>query len=314
MIDISQGLFLANKHFPKGPEFISEMIGADLVFLPLGNSTGWCIRRGNKSIITINSNDAPVRQRFTLAHEIAHLILGITPDVNPLGPLSSRRNSEKAINSLASELLLPGNRLLHMVGRAPVDLYVIQKIAQTANVSEIVAARRIADHYEELGLANAGLIEFIDNEFGSNWSKTLEVNPRVASHLMAKTQESSDTLHIIERDTDTLFACVRLAWGTKFSYLLVQVVSKANFIEIPTGEQIRQLEYWLYDGNESFRTSLNGCFGIFKKLAHGMTLEQAVEEFYKKYGPRWKTIGQTKMFEPKGKKYVELRLRLYTNR
>jgi Zn-dependent peptidase ImmA (M78 family) len=63
-------------------------------------------------VIRVNRHDAPVRQRFTVAHEIAHFLLhrdhiggGIRDDVLYRSALSDAREAEA--NRLAADILMP---------------------------------------------------------------------------------------------------------------------------------------------------------------------------------------------------------------
>lgn len=58
-------------------EIIAERLGANVYFEPLPQDQAGFIVKENKdafAIIVINSNDISERQRFTLAHEIGHLV------------------------------------------------------------------------------------------------------------------------------------------------------------------------------------------------------------------------------------------------
>lgn len=64
-------------------------------------------------VIRINRHDPPKRQRFTVAHELAHFLLhrdeignGIEDDVLYRSSLSDRR--EQQANRLAADILMPG--------------------------------------------------------------------------------------------------------------------------------------------------------------------------------------------------------------
>lgn len=64
-------------------------------------------------IIRVNRHDPPKRQRFTVAHELAHFLLhrdeignGIEDDVLYRSSLSDRR--EQQANRLAADILMPG--------------------------------------------------------------------------------------------------------------------------------------------------------------------------------------------------------------
>lgn len=78
---------------------------------PLNGVEGWCIR-GPTTIVRLSQNSSEVRRRFTLAHELAHLVLGTDPDI-ALEPFRSDRLEEREADRLAAECLIPSIRLLY---------------------------------------------------------------------------------------------------------------------------------------------------------------------------------------------------------
>lgn len=103
---------------------------------------------GNGFVIRINRHDPPKRQRFTVAHELAHFLLhrdeigaGIEDDVLYRSNLSDRR--EHQANRLAADILMPDD----LVGEAREEAEeigvgdVVLHLAEIFGVSE--AAMRI---------------------------------------------------------------------------------------------------------------------------------------------------------------------------
>lgn len=77
-----------------------------------GNISGEIKETGNEIVIKINRHDVKYRQRFTLAHEIAHFLLhrqyigdGITDDALFRSKLSTAIEIEA--NNLAADILMP---------------------------------------------------------------------------------------------------------------------------------------------------------------------------------------------------------------
>ena len=75
----------------------------------IGGLTAYARRGGNRvaSVIVVNSSDSGERQRFTLAHELGHLVLAVDADVNP----------EPAAHRFAGAFLMPADVLRMEVGR-----------------------------------------------------------------------------------------------------------------------------------------------------------------------------------------------------
>lgn len=95
--------------------------------------------------IYINGDHAETRQRFTLAHEIAHFILhkdnigdGIADDALYRSGLPSAQ--EAMANKLAADILMPWN-LVNQKIREGVDT--VEKLAQVFNVSTSAMAIRL---------------------------------------------------------------------------------------------------------------------------------------------------------------------------
>lgn len=100
--------------------------------------------------ISVNRHDSARRQRFTVAHEIAHYLLhrdqigsGISDDVLYRSSLSDTREAEA--NKLAAEILLPREQLKREVDRRvglPSD-QLVSELAAKFDVSEVAMKIRL---------------------------------------------------------------------------------------------------------------------------------------------------------------------------
>lgn len=115
MITQSEALDLSNSNFPNGPEAVAERIGATVVHDCLIGCEGWCWQYEDRVVIYINSSATRTRQRFTLAHELAHVLQGTPAGVVKSEPFQSDVREERAADKLASELLLPTDRVISML-------------------------------------------------------------------------------------------------------------------------------------------------------------------------------------------------------
>jgi len=74
------------------------------------------LRKGGHALIAVNSNEPPLRQRFTIAHELGHFFLHPEKDAfvdyrdNKKGVMRTPR--EKHANMFAAALLMPRKTLL----------------------------------------------------------------------------------------------------------------------------------------------------------------------------------------------------------
>jgi Zn-dependent peptidase ImmA (M78 family) len=115
-----------------------------------GDLSGFLYRDSSQTVIGVNTQHAPVRQNFTVAHELAHLILHdqeqlhvdrAFPTVRLRDDKSSQGidDAEKEANLFAAELLMPEQFLKKdLAGRSTLDLYdenYIPQLAQTYGVS-----------------------------------------------------------------------------------------------------------------------------------------------------------------------------------
>jgi Zn-dependent peptidase ImmA (M78 family) len=79
MISVQQATEFARIHFPEATEKLAEHLGVSVRESPMDGCDGWCLTLGDRAIIRLNSNLSSARKRFTLAHELGHLILGVPP-------------------------------------------------------------------------------------------------------------------------------------------------------------------------------------------------------------------------------------------
>lgn len=88
----------------------------------VGNLSGVLIRKhGTTPVIAINAGDSQRRQRFTVAHELGHLVLNHKGDLFVDHTILNRRDSRSSTaldpqeieaNSFAAELLMPADLVL----------------------------------------------------------------------------------------------------------------------------------------------------------------------------------------------------------
>ena len=73
------------------------------------------VRRENKSIasvIVVNRGDWGERQRFTIAHELGHMVLDVTPKID----------AEKAAHRFAGAFLMPAETLRAKIGKYRISI------------------------------------------------------------------------------------------------------------------------------------------------------------------------------------------------
>jgi Zn-dependent peptidase ImmA (M78 family) len=120
---------------PVDVELIAKKLGAEIVYKPLeAELCGMIFNDGKNVVIGINESHPPARKRFTLAHEIGHLVMhshilnGVHVDKTFRQKLYRDGRSkigedriEIDANKFAAELLMPTEFLLKDVKGAFID-------------------------------------------------------------------------------------------------------------------------------------------------------------------------------------------------
>lgn len=131
-----------NGQLPVNPKIIAEAMGIEVKALAAldperrPSESGHYTFRNGEPLITYNVGDAPVRQRFTIAHEIGHHVHGDLDAPRDTSEQFSARSPdprEVAANRFAAALLMPAALVKHMVLEQRVTD--IAKLAGTFGVS-----------------------------------------------------------------------------------------------------------------------------------------------------------------------------------
>ncbi len=106
---------------------------------------GFALADALAPLVFLNAADSKAAQMFTLAHELAHLWLGVSGVSDPEAGQVPERDIERWCNRVAAELLMP----LRFVAEAyhagePIPQQ-IQRLARDFKVSTLVALRRLFD-------------------------------------------------------------------------------------------------------------------------------------------------------------------------
>lgn len=129
--------------------------------LPTGIA-GCCWRDGERVVLWVNGTHAPVRQRFTLAHELGHQRCGHdgTIPVETFTTLGGKATDSREVqaNAFAAELLAPAAGVTAMVHGIEPGLDDVVRVAATYGISTIAALYRLnslglTGRYEELATA-----------------------------------------------------------------------------------------------------------------------------------------------------------------
>lgn len=308
MISADDALALTAMAFPAGPEALAAKLGIRIRESRLDGCDGWCIATSVSTVIRINSALSGVRKRFTLAHELGHLILGIPSTVGETvdGMLASKDDEEEEVNALASQLLVPAAVLRRAFPQPPVTAAAIDKLAMLANVSPLTVALRITNAAIDLGLVNAATVHFLGDEVAWTLSSSLRIKPQTAKTLRAgATRAGRSPYRLVQDDGRIVVASIldtNPHYGTN---LFVQLLPPKQGLALSRDERRSALESALFGRGKGSRPRFEGCFGAFKMKAEKMTLTDAEAEFWSRYEQRFVEEGLSPELS---REYVRLRL------
>ena len=151
-------------------------------------------QRGDRTVIWLRDETGPQRQRFTLAHELAHLILA-----EPGRDFVAHRrdlqfgSEERFCDQFAASLLMPREWVVREFSEAPIRLGVARNVAAQADASLSSALVRLREvlgweasmiHWRHLNgdwrlISTAGVPPVIRNRVASN-AQTRQVLDRLS--------------------------------------------------------------------------------------------------------------------------------------
>ncbi len=126
---------------------VAKVVGLNVEYFPFPDEISGLLKK-ELGVIGINEHQHPKRQRFTLAHEIGHYVLGhsmnVSKDLIDDHLTDSASATEREANYFASALLMPSS----LVKEACKKDMNIKKLAEQFEVSEQAMTIRVL----ELGL------------------------------------------------------------------------------------------------------------------------------------------------------------------
>lgn len=157
---------LKDSHITKAPvrvELIARRIGATVHYEPFdGDISGMVYRNKDRVIIGVNSLHHPNRQRFTIAHEIGHVLLhkgtevyiDRTYRVNMRNNVSSQAIDKDEIeaNRFAASLLMPEHMLVQDLKDVEIDF------ASEDDLADLAAKYEVSLQAMTIRLSNLELI------------------------------------------------------------------------------------------------------------------------------------------------------------
>jgi len=129
---------------------LARALGLEVVVAPLPlNISGSIEPRGSSFVIKVNRYEPKARQRFTIAHEIAHFLLhrdrisgGLVDSVLYRSKLASRLETEA--NKLAADIIMPKEAITDHISTSAMHDDQIDRLAERFNVSRQAAEIRLS--------------------------------------------------------------------------------------------------------------------------------------------------------------------------
>jgi Zn-dependent peptidase ImmA (M78 family) len=113
--------------------------------LDVAEFRGFCLADPLAPLVFLNGADSKAAQMFTLAHELAHIWLGVTGVSDPQAGLVPAQQTERWCNQVAAELLIPLQALRTAYQPHNELAQELQRLAHEFKVSTLVVLRRLFD-------------------------------------------------------------------------------------------------------------------------------------------------------------------------
>ena len=208
---------------------------ADVVFaaIPVPGVDGVCLDLkvpGKAPRVIVNDNNPATRKRFTLAHELGHILIpwhlgSIIDDIDvPPSSPTFYGDLEREANAFAAEVLMPEPWIRGIVSKIDNLARVHGAIAKTCNVSPYAAARRLSG-FLPAGSAYASVkgkqIQFAGRSEGT-----------IAVQLLEGTSLSSDAYDYADHHYTFKYGDAELHWWRLPSSMTLNVEDGRSWREV----------------------------------------------------------------------------------
>jgi Zn-dependent peptidase ImmA (M78 family)/transcriptional regulator with XRE-family HTH domain len=145
--EVRRALGLGDGPIARFPELLEERFQLDVDFSPLPEAVdGLCVSVGARALILVGSGKPSSRQRFTLAHELAHYLVD---DLDPLyvdeRGVRARSVAEMRANAFAAHLLMPEPGVRAAIEGTADDAERAVRVALTFGTSVSAAAYQLGN-------------------------------------------------------------------------------------------------------------------------------------------------------------------------
>ncbi len=308
MISDVEAREFAKLNFPEAPEKLAKHLGVIVRESPMGGCDGWCLTTGPKTIIRINSKLSATRRRFTLAHELGHLILGVPTVVGESFEDMLRSDSDEERQSQRSRIRVAdsdGRREGFLAGTSRRG----RRAQETGEESQRIRTGGGHSRLQfgtAIGLVNASVVLFDGEQIRWQWSRTLSMPRLTAVDLLAKARNAAPNAFRHPREKGDVIVASTIEnpfFGS--ATLFVQLLPVEVGMTLSRHERRMELEAQLFQNNTILRQQISGCMGIHKSRRENKTLAESESDFWKRYRERLKN---TPLDSKAGREYVKLRL------
>jgi len=171
------------------PAAIESVFGADVRILALEEGfDGLATSSPDVKLVVVATSSVPARQRFTLAHELGHLLAGddqgLTIDEDVFDATHRRTPGETRANAFAAAFLMPESVLRKVVGTTGLDEAGFAQLCVDLGVSPSTLSYRLWN----LRLRDAGLAQRWGGLTGAGVAKLVGAADRFAAQVAAAGQ------------------------------------------------------------------------------------------------------------------------------
>ncbi len=211
--------------------------------LSVSEFRGFALSDNYAPLIFLNGKDAKAAQMFTLAHEVAHIGLGISGVSNLRQTYAPNDQTERFCNAVAAELLVPAGELQAQWSQVRTTPDAVARLVRHFKVSSLVILRRLrdadflteAEFYARYSDELAQFSEVSAATGGGNFYRTLRT--RLGRRFVSAMIESTLEGQTLYRDAFRLLgvskadAVRKLATGNGGSRLMAHLIDASSLIE-----------------------------------------------------------------------------------
>jgi hypothetical protein len=201
---LARRVFEATEITPEPPiplRRLARKLGVDEIVQASMVEDGRLEQAGGRTVVFLREASLPTRQRFTLGHELGHLLLaGPEKEFVAQRSWSGFDAEERFCDEFAAAILLPKQWVIERFGAAPEQLKVVRELAAIAEASLSASLVRL----RELAQWRRSLLHW--RRYDGDWRlvMTAGVPTRFHSSLTSTARTRSTLDELVDRDGDLI--------------------------------------------------------------------------------------------------------------